>query len=372
MIDENGARPENRRADSLIHADGSNQRRQPHGWRHLAFLGVLVAAVSTWQIGEAVKKTFSKVSSRPKSLRASLPAEEPARAADRNLDPRRETKTHERWGTVAVGWALLVGVCAGVAFLFAYWNFGSNWILGGLLALFLGAMGVALILNAHWLMLDEQATEPREVLESPPGERDAAILEFRAGAHQIRRRGMLTAIGLSAGGIATAIVVSIFRSLGSPPDPSLYSTIWKRGQRLTTSDGKPVSVDTLQPGSTLIVFPDDRIGAERAQTVLIRVRANRLQMPASRSSWAPQGYVAYSRVCTHAGCVVGLYEATTELLMCPCHQSTFDILNGARPTGGPAVRSLPQLPLYVDGDGFLCAAGGFSEPPGPGFWSIPS
>ena len=126
------------------------------------------------------------------------------------------------------------------------------------------------------------------------------------------------------------------------------------------------------PGSFQIVFPEDSIGDEKAQTVLIRVKENLLQLPADRADWAPQGYVAYSRVCTHAGCTVALYEKTTCLLLCPCHQSTFDVLRAAQPTSGPAARPLPQLPLYADADGTLRAGGGFTQPPGPGFWDMPS
>ena len=168
-----------------------------------------------------------------------------------------------------------------------------------------------------------------------------------------------------------AIAISLFRSLGRPPGPSLFTNVWKRGQRLMTLDGRPVNVTALEPGSTTVVFPEDSIGDEKAQTVVIRVNEQFLQLPKERANWAPMGYVAYSRVCTHAGCNVGLFEKTTNLLMCPCHQSTFDVLKAAQPTSGPAARRLPQLPLYADADGNLRARGGFSEPPGPGFWGMP-
>jgi ubiquinol-cytochrome c reductase iron-sulfur subunit len=154
------------------------------------------------------------------------------------------------------------------------------------------------------------------------------------------------------------------------PDKSLYSRIWKGGQRLVTSDGTPLSLESLVPGSMATVFPEDQIGDERAQTVLIRVKESLLQLPEDRATWAPSGYVAYSRVCTHAGCPVGEYEAEQSVLLCPCHQSTFDVLRAAAPTGGPAARPLPQLPLYADADGTLRAGGGFTAPPGPGFWGI--
>jgi ubiquinol-cytochrome c reductase iron-sulfur subunit len=85
--------------------------------------------------------------------------------------------------------------------------------------------------------------------------------------------------------------------------------------------------------------------------------------------WTVDGIIAFSKVCTHAGCPVGLYEASSRQLLCPCHQSAFDVLAGARPVSGPAAWPLPQLPLTVDDDGVLRATGDFSEPVGPGWWS---
>jgi ubiquinol-cytochrome c reductase iron-sulfur subunit len=79
--------------------------------------------------------------------------------------------------------------------------------------------------------------------------------------------------------------------------------------------------------------------------------------------------VAFSKVCTHAGCPVGLYQAETRELFCPCHQSAFNVLKGAQPASGPATRALPQLPLGIDDDGYLIALGDFPEPVGPGFWN---
>ena len=87
-----------------------------------------------------------------------------------------------------------------------------------------------------------------------------------------------------------------------------------------------------------------------------------------REDWTVENIVAYSKICTHAGCPVGLYQAELGLLLCPCHQSTFDVLEWARPVFGPAARSLPQLPLALDDDGYIIATGDFSGPVGPGFW----
>jgi len=140
---------------------------------------------------------------------------------------------------------------------------------------------------------------------------------------------------------------------------------------LMTAEGKPVKVGDLELNSLILVYPENSLGSEKAQTVLLRVDPALIQMPPERANWAPNGNLAYSRVCTHAGCSVGLFETTAHLLLCPCHQSTFDVLRCAQPTGGPAARPLPQLPIYADSNGVLRAGGGFSEPPGPGFWGMP-
>ncbi|HEX2025505.1 MAG TPA: Rieske (2Fe-2S) protein [Actinomycetota bacterium] len=113
------------------------------------------------------------------------------------------------------------------------------------------------------------------------------------------------------------------------------------------------------------------MGSADSQAVLIRVEPDLLQLDSERMAWTPNGHVAYSKVCTHAGCPVGLYDREEQHLVCPCHQSTFDVLRGAEPVSGPAVRPLPQLPLELGADGFLRARSDFTEPVGPGFWDRP-
>ena len=105
-----------------------------------------------------------------------------------------------------------------------------------------------------------------------------------------------------------------------------------------------------------------------AQTVLVRVGDGTLAPRPGRESWSPEGLLAFSKVCTHAGCPVGLYQADTHQLLCPCHQSAFDVLDRARPTFGPATRALPQLPLVVDDEGYVRAQSDFHEPVGPAYW----
>ncbi len=139
---------------------------------------------------------------------------------------------------------------------------------------------------------------------------------------------------------------------------------------MVNESGEVVRAADVPDDGLLTVFPEGAVGAADAQTVLVRVDAALLHLPPGRESWAPDGLLAYSKVCSHAGCPVGLYEADRHELLCPCHQSSFDVLRGALPVAGPAAWSLPQLALVVDADGSLRATGDFSAPVGPGWWSV--
>lgn len=320
-----------------------------------------------WSAVKILSRTSSK--SRPPKP-PGKPIENP-RASDRIEESNEEIRRRERWGTAFVICCFLLACLGGIGFVVFYWRGDHRTqLLGGTLALFLTGMGLLLVIWARWLMVQKQAVEPRHPLKSSPAQREATAEAFCGGARDIRRRRLLQWMGLGGAGVFGAMIISLLRSLGIAPYQVLNSRVWKSGQRLVTIDGKPLDLTSLKPGSTMTVFPEDSVGSERAQTVLIRVKEDLLQLPTDRAHWAPAGYVAYSRVCTHAGCPVGEYEAEQSILLCPCHQSTFDVLRAGTPTGGPAARPLPQLPLYADADGTLRAGGGFSAPPGPGFWGI--
>lgn len=142
-----------------------------------------------------------------------------------------------------------------------------------------------------------------------------------------------------------------------------------QGQRLVDGQGRLVRADSVNTDGVITVFPEGDVGDEFAQTLLIGLQPGRLVPVPGRESWTPDNLGAFSKVCTHVGCPVGLYEAASGQLLCPCHQSTFDVYRACEPVFGPAATPLPQLPLGIDGDGHVIALGDFSSPPGPGFWN---
>ena len=266
--------------------------------------------------------------------------------------------------------ALSLSASAGVGLAVVYLLGGQPQVEGVLLGVALAGLGAGLILWGKRLLPPEQVVDER-IEPSSPEERRAAGEAYGYGQAELERRRFLSRLLVAAlGALGLAALIPI-RSLGPRPGRSLFATSWRRGVRLVDEGGIPVRVDDLEPGSIVTVYPERAVGSADAQTVLIRVDPALLDLPSDRLAGAPQGLVAYSKVCTHAGCPVGLYRAQTHLLLCPCHQSTFDVLRGAEPVFGPAARPLPQLPLEVDGDGFLRAAGGFPAPVGPGFWDRP-
>jgi ubiquinol-cytochrome c reductase iron-sulfur subunit len=266
---------------------------------------------------------------------------------------------------------LIVGTLATIGAVIAFWAGGGTQLFGGLVALALVSTGLGLIWWARRGMPDEMATEDRGVLESTDEERAAVVAEVHHGQTSVTRRRLLTVSFLAFAGGVSATALSMLRSFGPNPNPILAKTAWEKGSKLIRADGTPIGAEDLRIDGVLTVYPEGYAGDARAQTLLIHVRPNLLKLPADRQAWTPNGLVAYSKICTHAACPLGLYQKEQHLLLCPCHQSTFDVLTGALPTSGPATRALPQLPLEVDTDGFLVAGGDYNEPVGPGYWSMP-
>jgi ubiquinol-cytochrome c reductase iron-sulfur subunit len=199
----------------------------------------------------------------------------------------------------------------------------------------------------------------------------AAIIQRGGGV--VKRRKVIT--GLFAGGMGVFSLGALFpllRSLGPLPEKTLFHTDWRKDTYAVDITGRRILIDDLAIGSIVTVYPEGEQDSENGQavdqTVLIRVSNRNFTTMKGRESWAPQGLIAYSKLCTHLGCPVGLYEQQLQLLVCPCHQSMFDVHNGAVPNFGPAPRPLPQLPIYIDSEGYVRAQADFNEPVGPGFW----
>jgi ubiquinol-cytochrome c reductase iron-sulfur subunit len=260
----------------------------------------------------------------------------------------------------------------------------SNVALGLSLAVTLISLGLGALLWVRYLMPDVEVVEERHDLRSDPKDREAFEEYFKEGASNsqfvkrplVRRTLMLGTLPL------LAAPVLLLRDLGPLPGTSLRHTVWSPGRRLLV-DGtnQPLTpADFSVPGSQIAIVPegyqDDSDALTKAAVTLIKFRPGELDIPTTMNgstlvgtmNWTVDNIVAYSRICTHVGCPVGLYEQTTHHLLCPCHQSTFDAAHGANVIFGPAARALPQLPLTVDAQGYLVAKSDFTQPVGPSFW----
>ena len=268
--------------------------------------------------------------------------------------------------------ALVASIAAALGLTVVYATGGQPQLEGLLLFVALGGLGVALLLWARGLM--EAIREQTQDRNPPatPADVDSATAAVEEGVDEIRRRRFLSRLLLAAAGALGLAALFPVRSLGGSPGDELVRTAWTRGSRLTTVDGDPVRVGTLELESFATVFPEDAVGSSDAQAVLVRVDPTLLRLNGEQLAATAEGHVAYSKLCTHAGCPIGLYLAATHELRCPCHQSTFDVLRGAEPVYGPAARPLPQLPIEVDDEGYLRATGDFDAPAGPSFWNMPT
>jgi ubiquinol-cytochrome c reductase iron-sulfur subunit len=257
----------------------------------------------------------------------------------------------------------------------------TQWLgltLGGAFAL----LAAALIVVAKRLVVSEEKEEDYPTASHPDAQR-AIVQVVQESGDRITRKRLLRLAGGAAGGALGLALVTPAVSLGPLFDTSpLYDTPWRRGRRLVAEDGTPWSADDIEPGAFYTAYPErsshDEIGAP---LVLVRLDPRALKLPAGRvaAAWAPEGILAYSKICTHAGCAIALYRKPTfaptqprPALVCPCHYSTFDPAEGGKVLFGPAGRPLPQLPLLIDHRRELRAAGRFSGPVGPAWWGVRS
>ncbi|HEY0396207.1 MAG TPA: Rieske 2Fe-2S domain-containing protein [Candidatus Elarobacter sp.] len=281
----------------------------------------------------------------------------------------------ERRGELHAALWLALSVAGSVTFAAAFALGGSTQLEGaGLAAAFFGIAG-ALIVWSRELMPHQQVSDPQHPLRSDEREREDAVSQLTSGTAEIvARRTWLMRFGWSTLGFLGLAALFPIRSLGPSPENQIGRSGWKAGTRLVREDGSPVRAELLEVGSVVTAFPEGDVGPDKLMNMandaimLVRVQEDHLRMPDARRDWAPRGFVAYSKVCTHAGCPVALYREGPQQLMCPCHQSTFDVLDGGTVLFGPAARALPQLPIRVDADGTLRSGGTMSDFVGPDAW----
>jgi quinol---cytochrome c reductase iron-sulfur subunit len=284
-------------------------------------------------------------------------------------DPGALTEEQRRVERMVLAW-FGVTTLAGIGLFVVYFTGGQTQLEGVLWAAALGGLGIGIGLWGGKLLSAREAVEERHPLRSEPGAQEALEEAFseELGPLIRRRSVLLRALAGAGGAIGLALLLPVL-SLGPSPGNTLKVTGWRRGLRVVDENGHLLTLDALPEDGFITVYPEGQVGRADSQALLIRVPPGLLHLPAARMAAVPRGiYVAYSKLCTHAGCPVGLYRAGERSLLCPCHQSQFNVLNGAKPYFGPAARPLPQLPLALDQNGFLVAMGDFYEPVGPAFW----
>ena len=314
------------------------------------------------------------------------------------------TKGERRLQRVVAGMFLFTGLCATafvVIYIFWPWEYNRSDTMSNLYTPMLGlTMGLALTTVGLGVMTWGKKLIPREISiqsrhdgASTPRDRQVitSTLLYMGDELGLKRRPMLglsLLAGLAPLGavVAAPLIGGMIEDPHKPTEPGggspLTTTAWADKVRLTRKDGTPIRPEEVSAGGQITVFPGVPHGATNqhadSPTLLIHLRAedadelrrNLHRYPEDEGSvWG--NFVAYSKICTHAGCPASLYEQQTNRLLCPCHQSQFQITDNAKPIFGPATRRLPMLPLEVDEDGYFVAKSDYRVPVGPGFWERP-
>jgi ubiquinol-cytochrome c reductase iron-sulfur subunit len=306
-----------------------------------------------------------------------VPPEEDTERALEEADPRERRLPDDPRAELAVAGLLVLGGLLAAAFAVLVVVHPQTQLLGGVLAGGLGSVGIALGLASKRVVVQEVEVQERH---PPPPEDDVALAEqLRSGGEGITRRRVLAgAAGVACCGLAGAAVLPV-TGLGPGLGDQPNRTPWRRGKGLVDPQtGKAISADDLVVGAFQSAMPDGATLQELgAPVIVVRVEPRELDLPPERRTWAPEGLLAYSQICTHAACAVTLFRYPVDrqtskgpALVCPCHYSTFDVLRGAEPVFGPAVRALPQLPLAIAADRTLVAAGPLSGSVGPSYWGV--
>ncbi|MFD3841180.1 Rieske 2Fe-2S domain-containing protein [Streptomyces sp. NPDC058642] len=253
-----------------------------------------------------------------------------------------------------------------------------NFALGLTLGVALFSIGAGAVHWARTLMSDEEMVDERHPISAAPEVREKVFDDFKTGTREsaIGRRKLIRNTMLGALTLVPLSGVVLLRDLGPLPGTKLRHTMWKKGLLLVNMNtNEPLRPSDIAVGSLTFAKPDGleeddhEFQTEIAKAALMIVRLQPDDIKDKRElEWSHEGIVAYSKICTHVGCPISLYEQQTHHVLCPCHQSTFDLSDGARVIFGPAGHALPQLRIAVNDEGYLEAQGDFEEPVGPAFW----
>ncbi len=316
-----------------------------------------------------------------------------------DVDPRAEKRAERQ--IVAM---LALSMAFSILFVVAYFTFdiGDNWdtfagkgastvALGVTLGMALLLIGAAIIHLSRKLMSDVEMVEMRHPAASPEEDRVATLEALNAGLDEsgLGRRPLVRNTMLGAVGFLSLPLIVPLRDLAAGANldiDKLAHTIWEPGMRLVRDViGTPIKADEIEVGDLVnaapeALFPTEANGYEELDVVqheidkakgaiiIVRMDPNDITPTKGREEWTVDGIICYSKICTHVGCPISLYERTTHHVLCPCHQSTFDLADSAKVVFGPAARPLPQLPLKVDAEGYLVAQSDFTEPIGASYW----
>ncbi|WP_030206476.1 ubiquinol-cytochrome c reductase iron-sulfur subunit [Streptomyces sp. NRRL S-87] len=255
---------------------------------------------------------------------------------------------------------------------------GLNFALGLTLGVALFCIGAGAVHWARTLMSDVEVADDRHPIEASPEVRAKVMQDFKDGAEEsvIARRPLIRNTLLGAMALVPLSGVMLLRDLGPLPEEKLRNTAWSKGKLLINQNTQePLRPEDVAVGSLTFAAPEgleeeqEDYQQQIAKAALMIVRILPEDIKDKRElAWSHDGIVAFSKICTHVGCPISLYEQQTHHVLCPCHQSTFDLSDGARVIFGPAGHALPQLRIGVNDEGFLEALGDFEEPVGPAFW----
>lgn len=263
-------------------------------------------------------------------------------------------------------------ILGAAAFAVFYVLHAGTQLLGAAFAVAFGGLAVGLTVWSRHLLPNGGYVEEHEGFSSDSREQ-LALADDITEIAKPNRRGLLATLTLavlSIGGAALFPLRSLMQPRGEHVLTQLRETAWRAGRlRLVDSDKRPLRLADVRADTIVIVEPEGHTRSGDTASFVVRLDPSRFVSPPPAGHLS--GVVAYSLLCTHAGCPVGLFEQSTGRMLCPCHQSVFNLLDGGRAVAGPAARSLPGLPITVGPDGFLYATGDFTGPPGAGYWSLP-